>query len=99
MEHVSTINGGAGEVPRDELGLAGACRPSFSPLRTSNEHIHRPAAAPAANKPSVPIRDGHLGAVALGDLGRVRFDLMPAIASSVGRGKSLSKILGFIVAF
>jgi hypothetical protein len=48
-------------------------------LRSGDDEIDLPATALRAHKPGVPIRDRHLGAVALGYLGRVGFDLVPAI--------------------
>jgi hypothetical protein len=48
-------------------------------LRAGDDHIDAPASALGAYQPRMPIRDGHLGAVALGHFGGVGLDLMPAI--------------------
>ncbi|HEY2534320.1 MAG TPA: hypothetical protein VGJ20_41460, partial [Xanthobacteraceae bacterium] len=50
-----------------------------SSLCPGHHEIDRPAAACAADKPRVPIRNGHLGAVPLCHLRGVRFYSMPAI--------------------
>jgi hypothetical protein len=48
-------------------------------LGSAHHHINPPAPAPRANKPGVPIRGGHLRAIALGHRGRVGLDLVAAI--------------------
>ncbi len=53
---------------------------SAQPVRAvGDDEINPPAAALAAHQPLMPFKDGHLGAVALRHLGRVRLDLVAAI--------------------
>jgi hypothetical protein len=54
-------------------------RPRLPALGSADDHIDLSAAALGADQPRVPIRDGHLRAVALGHLGGVGLDLMAAI--------------------
>lgn len=66
-------------------GVADLRKPSpapslaFSPSLARHDHISAPRPASAADKPGVPIRDGHLGAVPLGHLSGVGLDLVAAI--------------------
>jgi hypothetical protein len=64
---------------------------SLSALGAGDDEIDLPAAALATHQPLVPVGDGRLGAVALGQRGRVGLDLVPAIAAPhdephMGRG-------------
>jgi hypothetical protein len=50
-------------------------------LRSADDHIHLPAAATGAHKPLAPFGNSRLGAIPLGHLGGIRFDLTAAVST------------------
>ena len=92
-DFLASVTAHAVEVPEpSSIGIFGSTLAIFDWLRrrrqnrrltaalgSPNDHIDPPAPALAAHKSRMPIRDGHLGAVALGHLGGVGLDLMAAI--------------------
>ena len=70
--------------PRWHVFLSKTC-PAFSgaffiaAACPCDDHIDAPAPALAAHQPRLPIRDGHLGTIALGHVGWVWLDPLPAI--------------------
>jgi hypothetical protein len=66
-----------------------------APPLAGDDEIDPSAAALAADKPLVPIRDGHLGAVAFRHLGRAGLDLVAAIEAPDdkpnARGRSVAE--------
>jgi hypothetical protein len=69
--------GASANYPSGQSGLGGSG--FLPPLGPAHHHIDLAAPALAARKPLSPIRHGRLGAVALGELGRIGLDLAAAI--------------------
>ena len=68
-------------LPRRAIAIPRLNRQGLAPVTTKST---RRLPHWAAHQPLVPVRDGQIGAVALGHRGRVGLDLLPSVAGGIG---------------